>query len=42
MKKRQSGSIEIGDQIIVYTRMASLDWYYVAAGPTSEMLDLVR
>lgn len=42
MNARRSGSIEIDGEIIVYTRMASLDWYYVASGPTTEMLDLVR
>jgi serine/threonine-protein kinase len=42
MTKRRSGSVEIGDQTVVYTRMASLDWYHIMVGPTAELLSLVR
>ncbi|MCA9493215.1 MAG: hypothetical protein KC621_24960, partial [Myxococcales bacterium] len=42
MRARRSGSIEVGDEIVIYTRMSSLDWYYVVSGSTEALLDVVR
>jgi len=41
IKLRTSGYIEVDDEIIVYTRMGSLDWYYVVQGPTDALLQAV-
>ncbi|MCB9676061.1 MAG: protein kinase [Alphaproteobacteria bacterium] len=41
VKQRRSGYLEVGDEIIVYNRMASLDWYYVVRGPTDPLLAAV-
>ncbi len=38
VKQRKSDYVEVGNEIIVYTRMLSADWYYVVRGPADEML----
>lgn len=40
--KRSGGYHEQGDELTVYTRMSSLDWYYVVRGPADEMLAAMR
>ncbi len=42
IQARRSGFLEKDDAIVIYTRMPSLDWYYVVSGPTEELLDTVR
>ncbi|MEZ4316096.1 MAG: cache domain-containing protein [Myxococcota bacterium] len=42
VKQRRSGYREANGELIVYTRMTSLDWYYVVRGPTDALLASVH